>query len=249
MNIPSGESVIIVDLVKNTSLNMSHGTILKWYETKKRYAVKCHYDKVNRLIKPCNLNWVKIRKDKPSISDNTITLFIRANTHYAIDFPKLLEIFLFPPATKYNDNEYFDIENQERGSLNYIVITIQKDFIEKVFSLVKKLNFNIVEGVPIIKVLNGDQIDQLHTKSKQSYELKLDLQLDKISQLNRKDVDEYLNLVKFNNVIEWLHYYFPDKSNITKNMAYDAIMGFFNGKYCPTRKDYITCELPEPFFI
>ena len=247
--IPKGETIVILDLVISKRLNLTHGTILKWNEEKQRYAVKCKLDNVNRLIKPDNVYWVKIREGKPIITDNTITLFIRANSKYYIDFTKLIEILLFPPSTKYNKDDYFNIENQRRGLIDYIVITIKKEFAEKVLDLAKKFNFIIVEGVPIIKVINGKQVKELNTKSKISYELKSETELDEILKLNRKDVDEYLKLLNFNNVVDWLHYYFPDKKNITKNMIYYGIMGFINGRYCSIQKEYVSCKLPDYFFM
>jgi len=247
--IPKGETIVILDLVISKRLNLTHGTILKWNEEKQRYAVKCKLDNVNRLIKPDNVYWVKIREGKPIITDNTITLFIRANSKYYIDFTKLIEILLFPPSTKYNKDDYFNIENQRRGLIDYIVITIKKEFAEKVLDLAKKFNFIIVEGVPIIKVINGKQVKELNTKSKISYELKSEIEFDEILKLNRKDVDEYLKLLNFNNVVDWLHYYFPDKKNITKNMIYYGIMGFINGRYCPIQKEYVSCKLPDYFFM
>ena len=245
--IQNGEHVVIIDLIVHKQLNNTYGTILKWNKDKQRYNVNCHCNNTNVWIKQCNLFWVKNGEENPTIKDNTITIFIRSDI-YNNDFVKLLEILVFPPNTIYNDVDYFNIEYQQRDIINYVVITIKKDYVERVFALAIKYNLNIVKGVPIIKVINGKQLKQLNTQSNLSYEFKPINSINKPLHLSCKDVDDYLILLDFNNIVDWIHYYFPNK-NITTDMGYDGIMGFFNGRYCPRRNKFVSSILPDAFFI
>ena len=215
--IPKGEDVTIIKLKNNIELNNTYGSIIKWLSDKQRYIVKCNIDGKKRLIKDDNLGWVKFRNNKPEIIENTTTFFISETSKNCLELQKLLEIFIFPPSTIFNKSLILEI--QERNLINYISITIPNNFYDKVMNIINYLSFKITKGVPLIKVINGNLIKQLETRSNKTYTLKsekINVSNYIMLSLNKKDIDHYLSLVGFITIKHWVKFYWSDR-DISKN--------------------------------
>lgn len=228
--IPNDEKVYILNLSVNKELNNTYGSIIKWVPNKQRYIVKCDKDNKKRLIKDNNLGWVKIRTKKPEIKKNTTTFFISELTKNCLELQKLIEIFIFPPSTKYNSNEYFNLEIQERKELNFVSLTIDNQFLNKVMKFIHILKFKIKKGKPLISMINSEPVKQLESRSVDTFTLhseKINMNNYKPLIINKNDIDNYLNLNEFKNILDWAKYYWPDR-NISKNKSYYGILKFFN---------------------
>ena len=238
--IPNEENIIIINLKNFVELNNTYGVIIKWLSKKNRYIVRCDSDNKKRLIKNENVFWVRIRKTDPEVIMNTTTFFISETSKNWLELQKLLEIFIFPPSTIFNKNDFFTLEIQERNIINYISITITNHFYDKVMNIINYLSFKITEGPPLIKVINGDPVKQLETRSNKTYTLqseKINFSNYNMLSLKKKDIDHYLSLVGFISINQWVKFYWSDR-DISNNMAYNGILKFFN-------KD---CTLPDYFF-
>lgn len=238
--IPNEENIVIINLKNYVELNNTYGVIIKWLSKKNRYVVRCDIDNKKRLIKNENVVWIRIRKTDPEVIMNTTTFFISETSKNCLELQKLLEIFIFPPSTIFNNNDFFTLEIQERNIINYISITIKNDFYNKVMNIINYLSFKIIDGIPLIKVINGEQVKKLETRSNKTYTLqseKINFSNYKMLSLNKTDIDKCLALVGFKTINQWVNLYWPDRDISTK-MAYNGILKFFN-------KD---CTLPDYFF-